>query len=125
MISSGLEYVSIQAIAPKAESSSELKKIFSAAELDYCFRHRPHLPRLAGTYAAKKAAFTALRRAGKRVRLRDIDVTHGPSGRPGLFLRNRLEPGAAVSVSISHTDTVAIAVCVFSHPDAQDPEKRT
>jgi holo-[acyl-carrier protein] synthase len=97
-----------------------LRGIFSDAELAYCRAQRRPWPHLAARFAAKEAAFKALRSGlAGAMTWRDVEVTRDAAGAPGLafhgatvaaLAREGLSQG---SVSLSHTGTHAIAFVVL------------
>ena len=96
--------------------SSHLEKIFTPQELDYAFS--ANIPmRLAGIYACKEAFVKALGVGIASVGLRNIEVGHLPSGKPILLLSDQLKQTYNITdldVSISHTNTMATAICVIA-----------
>lgn len=80
---------------------------FTKRELDYCFTYKDVPTHLAGTFAAKEAAFKALNKAGLMLSL--IEIRRQPSGQPTVWLNNKQQP---VLVSISHSANLAIAVAI-------------
>lgn len=65
--------------------------VFSTGELDRCDAGRHPARALASCFAAKEALFKALSLdAGDGWRWRDVEVTNGAGGRPGLALHGRL-----------------------------------
>lgn len=96
------------------------ERLFTADEIAYCERFKNKAERYAARFAAKEAAFKALGTGWRdRVRWRDVEVTHQPSGKPELVLRGRAEELARelgvtrTSVSISHSDRYVVAQVIF------------
>ena len=97
-----------------------LDRIFTAAEIAYCQRHRDPVERYAGRFAAKEATMKALGTGwGKGVRWRDIEVARMPGGRPTIVLhgmaRDHAERlgGRHISLSITHTGNFAFAEVIL------------
>ncbi len=97
-----------------------LERVFTAAEIAYCERHRDSVERYAGRYAAKEATMKALGTGwSKGVRWIDIEVTRSPGSRPTITLhgvaRERAERMAVrqISLSITHTGNLAFAEVIF------------
>ncbi len=97
-----------------------LQRVFTAAEIAYCERHRNKYERFAGRFAAKEAAMKALGTGWRRgVRWVDIEVVRAPGGKPGLELRGRaLEFAHRLEVknivlSITHSSETALAQVIF------------
>ena len=80
---------------------------FTKEELDYCFTYKDASTHLAGTFAAKEAAFKALNKAGLVLLL--IEIRREKSGQPTVWLKNRRQ---SVLVSISPSAKMAIAVAI-------------
>jgi len=93
-------------------------RLFTESEREYARRSRDPGPRLAVRFAAKEAALKALGVGVGAAPFRDVEVVRGENGEPGLVLSGRaaqLSAGCGVRrwhVSLSHTDTVAVATVV-------------
>ena len=125
MISSSVETVTVKEVE-RLKSSGNLLAIFTAAELNYCWRFKNSKVRLAGKLAAKKAFLNAVKHSGISVPFGEIPVRNSPSGRPAIsnnHLRSLL-PGHKIALSISHTDKLAAAICLV-YPDDFDSRKKT
>ena len=84
-----------------------LQKTFFKEELDYCFAFKDPSEHLAGTFAAKEAVSKAL---GVMVfPFAEIMILRDKHGKPEAWNKERKLP---VSVSITHTDTLAAAIAV-------------
>lgn len=99
-----------------------LERVFTAAEIEYCQRHRDSAERFAGRFAAKEAAMKALGTGWSRgVRWRDIEVTRLPGQRPTIVFhgvaRERAERLGArhISLSITHTGNLAMAEVILEN----------
>jgi holo-[acyl-carrier protein] synthase len=97
-----------------------LERVFTAAEIAYCERHRDSVERYAGRFAAKEAAMKALGTGwSKGVRWVDIEVTRRPGSRPTIILHGAARERAErmgmrqVSLSITHTGNLAFAEVIF------------
>lgn len=85
-------------------------KLYTEAELDYCFSKDPAAPHLAARFAAKEAVVKALGNLGLAAQsYRDIEIRRATDGAPSVFLAH---PGLAAQVSLSHTDDTAIAFAI-------------
>ena len=82
-------------------------KIFSQNELDYIHKKNNNLSTVAGLFAAKEAYFKAKGTGIVKSKLPEIEVGHHESGQP-YFVND-----AKVVLSISHTETTAVAVCMI------------
>lgn len=82
-------------------------KIFSPEELQYIDQKRGALPTVAGLFAAKEAYFKAKGSGIVKSELPKVAIGHHENGQP-YYLN---DPQAVLS--ISHTDTTAVAVCMI------------
>ena len=82
-------------------------KIFSADELTYIHQKHDALPTVAGIFAAKEAYFKAKGTGIVKSELPKVVVKHRENGQP--YYAN--DPQSVLS--ISHTDTTAVAVCII------------
>ncbi len=99
-----------------------LERVFTAAEIAYCERHRNRFERYAGRFAVKEAAMKALGTGWTRgVRWVDIEVTRLASGQPTVTLRGATREHAKrmgvhrISVSITHSGNTAFAEVIFEN----------
>jgi holo-[acyl-carrier protein] synthase len=97
-----------------------LERIFTAAEIAYCERHRDSVERYAGRFAAKEATMKALGTGwSKGVRWIDIEVTRPPGSRPTIILHGAARERAErmgmrqISLSITHTGNLALAEVIL------------
>ena len=90
-------------------------KAFTPGELKYCMSKNDPSVNLAGTFAAKEAAFKALSEIGvKGITALDFEVVRTKATGPGIRWsshRGQLA-GATLQLSISHTTTTAVAVVI-------------
>ena len=114
----GVDLVDVAAFQARFDGRDDLlADTFSPAELAYCRAQKSPWTHLAARFAAREAALKALGTGlAGAIAWRDVEVTGDPAGAPGLVLRGAL--GEALgraglkrsTVSLSHTDTYAIAV---------------
>lgn len=92
-----------------------LDRVYTLGEQTYC---RGRAESLAGRFAAKEAVSKALGTGIRRLRWRDIEVLPDRRGRPTVYLYGKAaaraqQMGVAwLSVSITHTDELAIAFVI-------------
>lgn len=93
-----------------------LRRVYTEAEIDYCFNKGEKYRSLAARFAAKEAVMKALGTGwGRGVRWVDIEVVRRPGCAPEVALHGesgRLGRGARFLVSLSHTREHAIAFIV-------------
>ncbi len=117
IIGLGLDITEVDRIADAVNRYGDrfLRRIFTDDEVAYCTRRRLPAVHLAGRFAAKEAAMKALGTGHSRgVLWRDVEVVrHGGPPRVqfhGGAGRRFLEIGGASSLlTITHSDTVALA----------------
>jgi holo-[acyl-carrier protein] synthase len=101
-----------------ARRPAVLDRLFTAAERAYAERSPDPAPRFAARFAAKEAVLKALGVGVGEAAFRDVEVVRDESGEPHLSLSGRAAVLAADRgvarwhVSLTHTDTVAVASVV-------------
>ena len=97
-----------------------VERIFTAAEIAYCEKHRNRAERFAGRFAAKEAAMKALGTGWARgVRWVDIEVVREPGGKPTLKLSGASREIAGrlgvknIALTITHAGNTALAMVIF------------
>ncbi len=93
-----------------------LDRVFTSAEIEYCQGRGERFRSLAARFAAKEAAMKALGTGWQHgVRWVDLELVREPGQAPRIQLHGRaaeLAEGCRFLVSLTHTDTQAIAVVV-------------
>jgi holo-[acyl-carrier protein] synthase len=93
-------------------------RLFTGEELAYANVQRDPVPSLAARFGAKEAVMKALGTGLGAFGFHDVEVERAESGAPSLRLRDRaldvaeLRGVCAWQLSLSHTDTTAMAVVV-------------
>lgn len=91
-----------------------LRRIFTARELDYCFRHKRAAPHLAARFCGKEACIKALYSLkSPSIALNRIEILPDESGCPEVSL---LAPGFeafAIRISLSHCEDKAMASVII------------
>ena|ERR1039458_6100285 len=97
-----------------------LRRVFTAREIQYCQRKKNAAESFAARFAAKEAGAKALGTDISRgVSWLELEVSREPGGRPTLELSGRAaerarEIGvASVSLSLTHSKDIALAVVVM------------
>ena len=105
-----------------------LGRVFTPAELEYCCRRKRQVEHLAGRFAAKEAVLKALGTGWQNgISWTDVEVHNDPAGCPGVRLtgpcrRIAEQRGLAeILISITHTDTHAIASAIGTAETAPAP----
>ncbi len=117
----GVDLVDVAAFRRHFDGRADLlADTFSQAELEYCRAQRNPWMHLAARFAAREAALKALGTGlAGAIRWRDVEVTRDPAGAPGLVFNGALAEAlgnaglTGGTVSLSHTQTHAIAVVVL------------
>ncbi len=118
----GIDIVEIKRLRATLERQKErfLRRVFTAAEQEYCDAHRDAVPNYAVRFAAKEALFKAIGTGwAKGVSWLDVEVLRGPEGPPSITLRGeaqRISEQMAVKsvhVSLSHSVESATAVVIL------------
>jgi phosphopantetheine--protein transferase-like protein len=96
-----------------------LLRVFTEAERDYCHKGPAPAQRFAARFAAKEAVVKAVG-AYAMLLPHDIEILRPASGAPVVRLREGCAAirGAAVHISMGHTDTLGYAVAVATQEDA-------
>ncbi len=122
-IHQGVDLVAVSKLRAVCERHEDfVYEVFTEAERDYCMSKKNPYRHLAGRFAAKEACMKALGRGlhGTDRMLREIEIIQEPSGKPSLRLAGfagKLAARLAVrqlSVSISHTEDLAVSTVVLS-----------
>lgn len=115
----GIDIIEIDRIRRLAEESGDrfLERIFTPGELRYAAGKHRQYQHLAARFAAKEATSKALATGWSGAfRWTDVEVMNDPTGQPRVALHGelaRLLTGAAVHVSISHSESHVAAVVII------------
>ncbi len=110
----GIDLIEIDRLklAHQKHGDAFLKRVFTDAEIAFCFAKQNPFPSLAVRFAAKESAFKALSQVGIRVpRWQDIAISQSSEGIPSLDVDGI--SGFAIHLSMSHTTTLATAIVVI------------
>lgn len=95
-----------------------LQRVFTAQELDYCYRKKDPFPSLAARFAAREALRKLDCAFIKGIRFHDTEVIVDSEGKPQLFLygdaliRAQAANITNLAISLSHSRDQAIAVVI-------------
>lgn len=112
----GTDIIEIARVQKAVEREHFLERIFSPIELDYYKNKGSKAETLAGMFCAKEAASKALGTGIVGFGFCDIQVSHTISGAPFLEFLNGAKvafAGFYASISISHCNEYATAVCLL------------
>jgi holo-[acyl-carrier protein] synthase len=94
-----------------------LNRVFSEREIKYCKTKKNSIIHFAGRFAAKEAFIKAV--SNKKIKLKEIETINDKSGRPDIRLTKviklnlKKKNANRINLSISHTDSTAVAVCII------------
>lgn len=113
----GIDLIDVDRIAKLKDNQRFLQRVFTAGELEYCFRKRFPERSLAARYAAKEAVGKALGTGimNRYLRWKDVEVVRG-TGKPSIKLHGpagEVLEGAMFELSLTHTDSQAAAMVYF------------
>ena len=116
----GVDVINVERFEKFINDEKFLNKYFSDYEKNYISSRVHPAETMAGIYASKEAFLKALGIGiGGGIDLKDIEVGHEKSGRPNLRVINsennevfRKFQISKIDISISHTDSVATAMCI-------------
>lgn len=117
----GTDIVEISRIAEKISNNDAFAShVFSESEMEYCNKQKKPFMHFAARWAVKEAYLKAygLKFIGNH-RLHEIETIHNEDGKPFINLRGKAKEEyehknfGKIHVSISHTDTHAIAYVII------------
>ncbi len=114
----GIDLVDVARIEKAVErwGGRFLSRVFTSAEIEYCTHRGEQFGSLAARFAAKEAGMKALGTGWQNgIRWVDLEVTRAPGGASEMLLHGRaavLAGDRRFLVSLTHTDTQAIAVVI-------------
>lgn len=115
----GIDILEISRFTEIEKSETKLKKMFTENEISYFFKYTEKLSHIAGTFCAKEAFVKALKTGFcKEVSSLDVEILRDEKGAPYINtelekVKNLLGEDKKVDISISHSDTMATAICII------------
>ena len=89
------------------------KRLFSEKEILYSIGKPNNLETLTGIICAKEACIKALSKFIE-IDFNQIEIDHDHKGRPKVLIKN-IKSSIKLDLSISHSSSYAVAVCVASN----------
>jgi holo-[acyl-carrier protein] synthase len=89
-----------------------LNRIFTQKELSYCFSTAKPAQHLAARYAGKEAVVKALSMLDRNLVYKDIEISNGAGGVPGVSILKEGFKDIDFLLSLSHAENAAIAFTV-------------
>lgn len=116
----GIDIVNVIRFAKLTKEDNFMQKYFTEYECKYIVSRPKPMETMAGIYASKEAFLKALGIGiGRGIDLKDIGVKHDDLGKPYYDMANEIFRDKissynvhSIDLSISHTDSVATAMCV-------------
>ena len=97
----------------KSRNAARLQRVYTEAELDYCFRKKRPAQHLAARFCAKEAVVKALSALGLKTHYGKIEVVKNSRGVPQIrFLNSRIEKEIDVCISLTHSKNQALAFAI-------------
>ena len=121
----GIDVIEIERIRKVFDKRGEkyLKKIFSAAELEYSYKHKEPYLHLAGRFSSKEAYYKSV--GFGVLKFSEIEIANEETGKPYIILHGNTlkqweELGSPnIHLSLTHSNTVAAAVVVIETSDKE------
>jgi holo-[acyl-carrier protein] synthase len=111
----GCDITEVARIKKAAENEKFLRRVFSSEEIAQFEKKPSPYESMAGAWAAKEAFAKSLGTGVRGFGLNEITVAHDELGAPFFKLTGSaavIAAGLEFSLSISHTKTIAQAVCI-------------
>lgn len=115
MFSVGIDLVEIERVRKGCANPRFIERVYSSDEQALFCADKPRYESLAGNWAAKEAFAKALGTGVRDFALSEVEVLRNELGAPYLRLSGRAAQaaeGMTFSVSITHTNDLAQAVCI-------------
>lgn len=103
----GIDIVDVSRFSSLETDSPFIQKTFTDIERAYCAKFADAAPHFAGIFAAKEATSKAL--GIRKYHVLSLEIRHTAEGAPEVWQAGKK---LQVRISISHTDTQAIAVAI-------------
>lgn len=122
ILGTGIDIIEVERIKASYERFGErfITRILRPAEIAYCLSHKFPAPFLAARFAAKEAISKAFGTGiGAQLGWQDVEVGRKESGEPFVILHGggqqllQRRAGRIVQLSLSHTQTHAVAVAIL------------
>lgn len=115
----GIDIVDVERF--KDFDRGKLEKMFTTRELNYA--KNKNLETVAGLFCAKESFFKAIGTGLQISRLHEVEIIHDSLGAPHFEISQSLIKehdldSAKITLNISHTKTVAVAVCIILKLDS-------
>lgn len=112
MTSVGIDITPVARMEAALLQQQFMDNTFSVHEQEYCRSYANAAVHFAGTFAAKEAVRKA---TGIYSAFNEVEIRRTGEGKPTVWMDGTEDP--TLSISISHTDTLAVAVAVAEKPN--------
>ena len=107
----GIDILEIKRMKKFVNNIILLKSVFTDKEIEYFARFQDPIERITGCFCAKEAVQKAFS-CPKDLSLKNIEVLHKENGKPYInFVNLSKYHNYNIDISISHSKTVACAIC--------------
>ena len=117
MIYIGNDIIDISRIRNSIDNYGQifLNKIYSKAEIAYCFNKKKPEIHFSGKFAAKEAVLKAIYQYNDslKIYLKDIEIINDVKSKPSVLINKNFIDPITVNISISHTNHFATSVAVL------------
>lgn len=104
----GIDIEEIKRFSKNIKNKSFLSRIFSKEEIEYCLSKKNSVQHFAVRFAGKEAVWKAL--DNSKITITDISFKNSITGKPLVYIKNKIKKDMEVSFSHNKTTVVAVAV---------------
>lgn len=104
----GIDIEEVERFNKYLKKQDYLKRIFSSDEINYCLSKKNSTQHLAARFAAKEAVWKSLN--SDKIIITDISIKNTKTGKPQVYINNKLCKN--IDISLSHTKKYAVAVAI-------------
>jgi len=106
----GIDIEEIKRFKKLLKDKKFIERIFSKDEIEYCLSKKKNsVQHFAVRFAGKEAVWKAINKS-KKLTITDISFKNSISGKPLVYIKNKITKNIEVSFSHSNTAVVAVAV---------------
>ncbi len=104
----GIDLEEIKRFQKLLKDKKFIERIFSEEEIKYCSSKKNSVQHFAVRFAGKEAFWKALNNS--KITITDISFKNSISGKPLVYIKNKIKKNIEVSFSHSKTAVVAVAI---------------
>ncbi len=115
MIGIGVDCVEISSFSEKViQNETFIKKVFTPDEIEYCKSYAAPSEHFAVRWVAKEAVLKAFSSKKLNIFYDSIEILNDDNGKPYVrILKNILNNKFKIHISLSHSDTIAVAFVII------------